>query len=156
MLLACDVAFTLQSNQLSLNPRQVWVDVWAFERALCSDPDRAVALYQGPFLAKQDDLSWAIALRERLRVRFMRHLADRGGALCRAGEHAAAIALFEKGLGADPLAEEFYRHLMTCYQAMDLRAEAIAVYRRCEKTLAAGLGVPPAAKTFALYQKLQS
>ena len=64
--------------------------------------------------------------------------------------------LFEKGLGADPLAEEFYRHLMTCYQAMDLRAEAIAVYRRCEKTLAAGLGVPPAAKTFALYQKLQS
>src|SRR5204862_314379 len=101
-------------------------------------------------------LSWAIPLRERLRTKFMRHLAERGRALSEAGEFGAAVALFEKGLNADPLAEEFYRQLMVCYQALDLRAEAIGVYRRCEKTLAATLGVAPGTKTVALYQKLQS
>src|SRR6185503_7077124 len=98
------------------------------------------------------DLSWAIPLRERLRTKFMRHLADRGRAMCEAGDFASAVALFEKGLSADPLAEEFYRHLMVCYQALDLRAEAIGVYKRCEKTLAATLGMSPAPKTVALYQ----
>jgi DNA-binding SARP family transcriptional activator len=86
----------------------------------------------------------------------MRHLAEGGRALFAAGQIDAAVALFEKGLSADPLAEEFYRQLMVCYQALDLRAEAIGVYQRCEKTLAAALGVAPATKTVALYQTLQS
>jgi DNA-binding SARP family transcriptional activator len=165
-LLACDQAVSLRGSHLSLNARYVWVDAWAFERGLSAEdgkpdaarrnaPDKAVALYQGPFLGKQADLTWAIPLRERLRAKFMRHLADRGRALYQAGEHAAAIALFEKGLSADPLAEEFYRQLMVCYQAMDLRAEAIGVYQRCEKTLAATLGMSPASKTLELYHKLQ-
>src|SRR5262249_38352373 len=101
------------------------------------------------------DLAWAVPLRERLRTRFMRYMAERGRALFEARQFDAAIALFEKGVNADPLAEDFYRQLMLCYQALDLRAEAIGVYRRCEKTLAAVLGVAPAAKTVALYQKLQ-
>lgn len=156
-LLGCDQAITLQSNHLSLHPQHVWVDVWAFERGLAEDsPARAEALYQGSFLGKHLDLNWAIPLRERLRVKFMRHLAGRGHALFAAGELGAAIALFEKGLNADPLAEEFYRQLMVCYQALDLPAEAIGVYRRCEKTLAATLGLSPAPKTVALYQSLQS
>jgi DNA-binding SARP family transcriptional activator len=44
---------------------------------------------------------------------------------------------------------------MLCYQALDRRAEAIGVYRRCEKTLAATLGVSPAPAIVALYQTLQ-
>jgi two-component SAPR family response regulator len=164
-LLGCDEAISLQRNHFTLDPRHVWVDVWAFERGLAPEEGRApqerraaaaVALYQGAFLGKHMDLTWAIPLRERLRVKFMRYLAERGRALFQAGEHAAAIALFEKGLSADPLAEEFYRQLMVCYQAMDLRAEAIGVYQRCEKTLAASLGVAPAAKTVALFQTLHS
>jgi DNA-binding SARP family transcriptional activator len=156
-LLGCDEAISLQRNHFTLDPRHVWVDVWAFERGLASQEGgsaRAVALYQGPFLGKHMDLTWAIPLRERLRVKLMRHLAERGRTLLQAGEHAAAVALFEQGLAADPLAEEFYRQLMACYQAMDLRAEAIGVYRRCEKTLAAALGMPPAEKTVALYRTL--
>jgi DNA-binding SARP family transcriptional activator len=156
-LLRCDAAVTLQNNQLGLDPRRVWIDAWAFERALSAgDSPRAVDLYQGSFLARQLDLSWAIPMRERLRVKFMRHLADRGHALFEAGEVRAAVSLFEQGLGVDPLAEEFYRQLMVCYQALDRRSEAIGVYQRCEKVLAASLGVSPAAKTLALYRSLQS
>ena len=156
-LLRCDAAVSLQNNHLSLDARLVWVDAWAFERALAAgDSERAVDLYQGAFLGRHVDLSWAIPMRERLRVKFMRHLAERGHALFEAGEVAAAVALFERGLGVDPLAEEFYRQLMVCYQALDRRSEAIGVYRRCEKVLAASLGVSPAAKTLALYRALQS
>jgi LuxR family transcriptional regulator, maltose regulon positive regulatory protein len=165
-LLGCAEAISLQRNHFSLDPRYVWVDVWTFERWLAprhEEPaaararalDCAVALYQGPFLGKRMDPTWAIPLRERLRSKFMRHLAERGRALHAAGQFEAAVALFEKGLAADPLAEEFYRQLMLCYQAQDLRAEAIGVYQRCEKTLAATLGVAPGAKTVALYQALK-
>jgi len=156
-LLGCDEAVSLQRNHFTLDPRYVWVDAWAFERGLAapgSDPARVVALYQGPFLARHTDVTWAIPQRERLRVKFMRYLAERGRELFQAARHAEAVALFEKGLAADPLAEEFYRQLMVCYQAMDLRAEAIGVYRRCEKTLAATLGVAPGAKTVELYRTL--
>jgi LuxR family transcriptional regulator, maltose regulon positive regulatory protein len=162
-LLECDEAIGLQRNRLSLDPRHVWVDAWAFERAVSAEPGKpgaplsgqALKLYQGPFLASDTDLPWAMPMRERLGAKFIRHLAERGRELSDAGEFDAAIALFEKGLNADPLAEELYRNLMLCYQALDRRAEAIGVYRRCERTLAA-LGMPPAPKTVALYQSLQS
>jgi LuxR family transcriptional regulator, maltose regulon positive regulatory protein len=153
-LLGCDDAIALQRNHFSLDPRHVWVDAWAFERGVAAQDGRAEALYQGPFLANHGDLSWAIALRERLRVKYVRYLADRGRALSEAGRFEAAIASFEKGLSADPLVEELYRHLMLCYRALERPAEAIAVYRRCERTLAAALGVAPAPKTVALYQHL--
>ena len=161
-LLKCDEAISLQRNRLFLSPRHVWVDAWAFERAVASEQakagaaaERPLALYQGPFMGSDSELTWALPLRERLAAKFVRHLAERGRELFDAGEFDAAIALFDKALSADPLAEALYRHLMLCYQALDRRAEAIAVYRRCERTLAAALGVPPAPKTVALYQALQ-
>jgi len=142
---------------VSLEARHVWVDAWAFERALAADtaPDRAIALYQGPFLGKSADLSFAIALRDRLRVRFVRHIIQRSQDLFDAGELKPAIAMLEKGIAADPLAEECYRHLMLCYQALDRRAEAINVYQRCQKTLSATLGVSPGPEMIALYRNLQ-
>jgi LuxR family transcriptional regulator, maltose regulon positive regulatory protein len=155
-LLGCDEAITLQGSHFSLDPRYVWLDVWAFERALGSTPDRARAIYRGPFLATHLDLPWAIPLREQLRTRFVRHLGEQGRRLFAAGEFEAAVALFEEGLGADPMAEELYCGLMQCYQALDRRAEAIGVYQRCRQTLAAGLGVEPAPKTDALYRALRS
>jgi DNA-binding SARP family transcriptional activator len=146
-LLGCDEAVRLQRNHFSLDPRFVWVDLWAFERG-------ALALYQGPFLGEQAEAGWAIPLRERLHARYVRHVAERGRALLAAGEYSAAIAALERGLNVDPLAEELYQALMLCYQALDRRAEAIKVYQRCEKTLAASLGVAPGGKTVALYQSL--
>jgi LuxR family transcriptional regulator, maltose regulon positive regulatory protein len=155
-LLGCDEAITLQRNHFALDPRYVWVDTWAFERALgAHDTRRALALYRGPFLSTQVDLTWAIPVRERLGARFVHHLAARGHELCDTGQFDAAIALFETGLGADPLAEELYRNLMLCYRALDRRAEAIRVYQRCERTLAAVVGLTPAAKTVALYRELR-
>jgi len=162
-LLKCDEAISVQRTQISLDPRFAWVDAWAIERALAATPDardaaaseRIIALYRGPFLGRTADLPWAVPLRERLRVRFVRHIIQRAQALFDSGEAKPAIAVLEKGIGADPLAEDCYRHLMLCYQALDRKAEAIGVYQRCQKTLSATLGVSPAPETIALYRTLQ-
>ena len=158
-LLGHDQAISLQRNHFSLDPCYVWVDVWAFERWLAPAQgdaagrrasEKAIALYQGPFLGKHADLSWALLLRERLRSKFLRHLVQWSRGLFEAKEFEAAVVVLEKGLNVDPLAEEFYRDLMLCYQALGRRAEATGVYQRCQKILGAVLGVSPA--TVALYQ----
>jgi DNA-binding SARP family transcriptional activator len=165
-LLGHDQAISLQNNQLSLDPRYVWVDTWAFEHWLAQidkldsstgrhASEKAIALYQGAFLGKQNEAPWTLPPRERLRTKFLRHLVQWGRSLLQAGECEQAILVFENGLEVDALAEECYRHLMRCYQSLDRRAEAISVYQRCRKTLAAVLGISPAPETEALYQALR-
>lgn len=163
-LLRIERAVGLQLNHFSLDPRYVWVDVWAFERGLAaaqSDPgnprsvERIASLYQGPFLARHMEFAWALPLRERLRSKFLRYVVQCGRALIESREFEAAVVAFEQGLNADPLAEELYRGLMRCYGRMDRRSEAIRTYQRCQKMLAAALGVAPAAETVALYQELR-
>jgi DNA-binding SARP family transcriptional activator len=156
-LLGYDRAISLQGNRFSLDPRYVWVDVWAFERGLASaqaTSEKSLALYRGPFLGKDTDFGWALPLRERLRAKFLRHLAHWGASLLKAKEFELAITILEKGINVDPLAEEFYRNLMLAYQALSRRAEAIGVYRRCQKILAGTLGISPAPETVSLYQTL--
>jgi DNA-binding SARP family transcriptional activator len=158
-LLGYDRAISLQGNRFSLDPGCVWVDVWAFERGLAaqseSAPEKSLALYRGPFLGKDADFSWALPLRERLRTKFTRYLSRWGASLLKEKEFDLAITILERGLNVDPLAEEFYRNLMLCYQGLSRRAEAIGVYQRCQKTLGTALGVSPAPETIALYQTLQ-
>jgi LuxR family transcriptional regulator, maltose regulon positive regulatory protein len=56
----------------------------------------------------------------------------------------------------DELAEELYRRLMGCYQRLGRRAEALAAYECCRRTLAATLGIAPSAATDALRQALRT
>jgi len=113
--------------------------------------NKAIALYKGPFLGKQDDFLWALPVRERLRAKFLRHVVQWGQSLVQAGDYQAAILVYQKGLEIDALAEEFYCNLMRCYLALDRRAETVGVYERCRKTLGA-LGISPSSETSALYK----
>jgi len=84
-LLGVDGALELSGGSLSLNPQLCWVDTWAFERLakegvvkitnrhskkLTAEAnktlERALALYQGPFLENDVNEGWPIPLRERL------------------------------------------------------------------------------------------
>jgi len=154
--------------QFSLNASLVWVDVWAFEHGLRQtkgaaspstsgyDYERLTGLYQGPFLGKKFDAPWALPARERLRAKFLRYLTEQGRRLMQAGQVDQAISVFEKGLDTDELAEEFYCNLMRCYQILGRPAEALRVYQRCQKILAAALGVSPGPETQSLYQAVRS
>ncbi len=162
-LLGEDRALTLHDGQLSLNPGYCWVDVWAFERLLSPTNDAAVvgaqtekalALYQGPFLGR-DDAYWALALRERVRSKFLRAVVRRGQSLEATTQWAASAECYLKGIEVDHLAEEFYRRLMHSYHQLNRRAEAMAVYERCCRALSSVLGIEPAQETKALYKEIQ-
>ena len=72
------------------------------------------------------------------------------------GDHEAAAGLLERGLEADDVAEQLYRALMLCYQALDRPAEAVGVFNRCRTALAAQLNMEPSQETCRLYERLSA
>lgn len=163
--------FLFKDGRLSLDARQCWVDCWAFERLLSRIDEQLRAssvaeidvltkklftLYRGPFLDREGDVASALPLRERLRSRFLRAL-DKCGRFYEA-EQAWPIMIdcYQQALEVEPLAESCYRELMIAYHSLGRRAEGLAVYRRCEKTFYALLGVAPSSKTELLRRTLEA
>jgi two-component SAPR family response regulator len=144
-----------QDKKLRLNPVLCWVDVWELEKLLVSADgingysdmsakvDRALVLYEGLFLAEDDDLVWAMPMRERMRSRFIRFLLAVGEHSRSIGDYRRCIELYRRGLEVDALAEDFYHRLMVVLSESGNVAESITVYQRCERMLDALLGVSP-------------
>lgn len=97
-----------------------------------------------------------MSLRERLRSQFLRIVTRLARHWSEDGRWERAIEAYQRGLDVDDLAEEFYQGLMTAYQALGRRAEALAVYERCRRVLAARLGVAPAPRTETLARTLRA
>jgi DNA-binding SARP family transcriptional activator len=156
LLLGDEKFLVLQDGQLTLDPKYCWVDAWAFERMLgqTAELQKALSLYQGPFLNKED-AAWALALRERTRSKFLRAVVRHGESLEQRSNWSAAAQWYQKGIEADHLAEELYRKLMLSYHKLGRCAEALAVYGRCAKALKSVLGVEPGHETRALSIEIQ-
>ena len=96
--------------------------------------EKILDLREGPFLPGDLGKSWSISYRERLRCNFIHYMDKLGDYKEKTGQLNKAIECFTKGLEADDLAEEFYRHLMACLLQLGKRSEALSVYRRCNST----------------------
>ena len=159
----------LNEGKLTLDPHQVWVDVWAFERLLNDSRDnlhtghsqkaidsgqRAVKLYQGAFLAA-DDQPFFLPLRERLRARLLAQLGELAQQLCKTEACDDCLALYRKGIEIDPLTESFHQGLMRCYQCLQQPSEALMTYERCRKLLKSKLGIDHSPQTRALEQEIR-
>jgi DNA-binding SARP family transcriptional activator len=173
-LLGHEKALVLSDGRLTLCNRHCWVDVWAFERILgqcysvecwkgklgkreadCARlVEKAIAIYQGPFLDGETFCSCLETSRERLRSKFLRCVEAAGRHLEDSVQWGNALAYYQKGLEVDDLAEGFYRRQMICHQKLGQATEGIAVYRRCKKTLASVLGVEPSSETEAVRKSL--
>lgn len=172
-LIGIDAAVTVAGGRLSLDNRHCWVDVWAFERVLSRIDrlvhgrdtgrrrerlahlmDRALELYHGDFLGAEAGESWTIRLRERLRSKFVRRLAEIGAAWEAMQEWDRAAACYEKGLDVDDLVEVFHQRLIACHAALGRKAEALVAYRRCRRTLSLVLGIAPSAETEGLLRRV--
>ncbi len=156
-------AILLRDGRLTLNNRYCWVDAWAFERLLgraeagwsentravgpAAFVERAVAFYQGPFLAGETFCTRLVSARERLRSKFLRCVEAAGRSCEEAGDFKRAVAFYRKGLEVDALAEEFYRCLIACHKKLGQDAEALRVYKRCQEVLSSVLGVKPSRGT---------
>jgi DNA-binding SARP family transcriptional activator len=170
-LLGGDGRVTLRAGSLSLDRASCWTDCAALADRLAvpppveraSDPDLVtawingvLALYQGPFLAGEDELSDVIVTRERIEARITRVVTALGDRLEATNQHAEAVRLYRRVVEQQPLTEDTVRRLMTCLLHLGQRAEALAAYRRCRQQLSVVLGVRPAAETEALAAQLRN
>ncbi len=169
-LMAEPGAIRIEEGKVSLDEGHVWVDVWAFDRdvealqaelrgraddaAVEAIGTRLLARYKGPFLGTEDPTRGSLAARERWQNRFRRSLADAGRHWEQRGEWPRAIALYERVLDEDSLAEELYRRLMHCHLERGESTEAARVYRRCREMLSIQLGIPPSTETEALFKSI--
>jgi len=166
-LLGNDRALLLHEGRLSLNPKICWVDVWAWEAVLrqseIAEParrrptvGRILDLYRGRFLANEPENGWLVPTRVRLHSQFLRVVAALGGRLEQNRQWDDALALYQRGIEHDPLAEDIYRFQMRAYMRLGSPAEAINVYRRCSEVLSVVLGVKPSHETERLRASLLS
>jgi len=164
-LLGARDAVRMEGGKVSLNRDQLWVDMWEFEEELQRphDPEanriesigRLRRLYQGHFLQHETEKSWVLKARQDLRDHLLRAIRD----AARACEHARrwedAANLYRSGLELDSLNEGLYRGLMLCHHELGDHGEALQAYRRCRELLTRFLGIPPNAKTQALYHSVR-
>jgi DNA-binding SARP family transcriptional activator len=162
-------AVAQRGGRISLDLDRVWVDVFAFEQALALAESaaherdaaegihlqRALDLYRGAFLVEEESESWPVAVRERLRGRFIHALARQAQARETAHEDERAVEAYLRGIDADPAIESFYQGLMRCYHRLGRRSEAIAAYQRLRQILSITLGLAPSAASERLYQSLR-
>jgi DNA-binding SARP family transcriptional activator len=149
-------AILVDGGKLSINPRCCWTDLAAFTQLLgagyksrirspekAARLERAVRLYRGAFLEGEENDAWALPMRERLHERFIRAVKTLGAYQEHLGRWVEAVECYEQGIDAAELAEPIYLRLMACHEKQGHRAEALAVYERYRKLLAARTGLDP-------------
>jgi LuxR family transcriptional regulator, maltose regulon positive regulatory protein len=163
-LLGAASAVSMTGGKLTVDRRQVWVDMWAFESELrAADADdsnpsarltRLRALYSGHFLAQEVEKTWAVEKRQTLRDRFVRTIGGFARIQEKRGQWHDAAHMYQIGIEVDSLAEEFHRGLMMCHRELGDPAAAVRAYRRCSELLSKSLGVQPSSRTLALYRSV--
>jgi len=165
----------VRDNQIAFDERMTWLDTWAFEHVVgriesqlgtgtaaqhVDDGElenrrlQLFALYRGQLFGEAETPFWALALRDRLRARFIRTIDALGQHLESTGRTEAAIALYRAALEHDNLAEELYQRLIGCHLARGEAAQALNTYRRCRELLSIVLGLKPSARTEALVARI--
>lgn len=173
-LLGADL-LVVRDGQIAFDENLCWVDTWAFEhvcariesllgvRPEASQVDdgelemrraQLFSLYRGHLFGEAELPPWALALRDRLRARFIRSADALGQRLEQVGRPEGAIALYRAALEHDNLAEELYQRLIACHLARGENAQALNAYRRCRELLSIVLGVRPSARTEALVSRI--
>ena len=164
-LLRSHDAVRMEGGKVSLNRDQLWVDMWEFEEELQRphDPEangierigRLRQLYQGHFLQHEAEKPWVLKARQELRDRLLRAIRDAAHECEHGHRWEDAATLYRSGIELDSLNESLYRGLMFCHQELGDHSEAVQAYRRCRELLTRFLGIPPNAKTQALYHSVR-
>lgn len=164
-LLGAPDAVRMAGGKISLDRDRFWVDMWEFEQELqrprddATNPAESIGriqqLYKGHFLEHGSEKPWALKTRYVLRDRFLRVIRD-AARMCESRRlWQDAANLYRSALELDSLNEDLYRGLMVCHQELGDHSEALQAYWRCRELLTRFLGVPPNAKTEALYHSVR-
>ncbi len=156
------------SSEVSLDVRQFWElagDLEAGQNSM--DPamlerlEQAIALCQGEFLegfsignsAAFDE--WASLMREQLHRQQLQALYRLAEGYERLGNLEKAISAARKQLELEPWREEAHYQLMRLLSLSGRRAEAVAQFEACRRSLRDELGIEPAEETVRLYERIR-
>jgi LuxR family transcriptional regulator, maltose regulon positive regulatory protein len=164
-LLGARGAVLMEGGKVSLNRDRLWVDMWEFEQELRRPNDAAAKgiqgidrlrlLYRGHFLQHETEKPWVLKVRHELRDRLLRAIRDTALECEQTRRWDDAANLYRSGIELDSLNESLYRGLMRCHHQLGDHSEALLAYRRCRELLTHFLGIPPNAKTQALYHSVR-
>ena len=170
-LLGRNELLQLHDGCLSLDKRNCWVDIWAFENIFnaavmggqsttkslnIQSVEQAIGLYKGKFLADRNDENYEIvSTRERLQRNYINLIEQFAHHLIAIEQFGQAALILERGLKIDDLDEEVYRILMFCYAQMNRLPDALKLYEQCQHVLDQRLGIQPSLKTVTLYHNLK-
>ncbi|GIK71971.1 MAG: hypothetical protein BroJett021_09590 [Chloroflexota bacterium] len=150
--------FFTTHNCIGLNPADLWVDLWAFDRlarsTAAADWEQAVALYTGDLLPDVYD-DWALLpQRERQEQWFvlLDRLADHYQVQ---GDLAAALRYARRLVEADPLREEAQQRLLRLLGRAGRANEALAHYERLRRLLRTELNADPLPETTAIVRGIR-
>ena len=172
-LLGADGSVLLEDGRVSLNPKQVWTDVWALEHLFgkvdsCFRKDSrdvgestvsalaesVLGVYPGSFLNDETEQPCYIAFREHLRGKFMRVVGKLGRYWEERGQWERALDYYERAVDADKLSEGFYRHMMLSLHELGRDTQAVEVYEQCRTVLSASLKLSPSSETDAILKQI--
>lgn len=158
-----DVVITRGDEEVGLEAGHCRCDVWAFEQALdAGDPERAVGLYRGPFLAGfflggvLEFERWIEAERDRLSRRYAGALEQLAEAAEERGDHVAAARWWSRLAGHTPHTSRTAVRLMRALDMAGDRAGAIRYADQHAARLRTDLGAEPDPEVEALAAQLRS
>ena len=161
----------LEDGTYRLGPQlRLWLDTDEFERHVAGgrrldaagDPagaaaeyERALALYQGDFLADDPYEDWPGTTREHLLLAYLDVLDRLASLAFDQGQYGACVALCRLLVEKDPCREDGHRRLMRCFTRQGQPHLALRQYQACADALDRELGVDPDPATVALADRIR-
>jgi len=161
----------LEDGSYRLGPGlRLWLDSDEFERhaaagrrleaagdpaGAASEYERALALYQGDFLADDPYEDWPVTTREHLLLGYLDVLDRLGGLSFDRHQYGACVALCRLLVERDPCREDGHRRLMRCFSRQGQPHLALRQYLACAEALDRELGVDPDPATVALAAQIR-
>jgi len=116
---------------------------------------QALALYQGEYLQELPYAEWCTEERERLQALILRTAERLARTLVAKGNWEEAIEVCQTILSLDDCWEQAYRLMMTAFDRLGNRVQALRTYQRCQERLQSELGVRPSPATVELHLAIQ-
>jgi DNA-binding SARP family transcriptional activator len=160
-----DSVITTRNGGYALVADHVRVDVARFDELVAAASGRtagralrpltaAAHVAARPLLEDVERHDWANQAREQYRARLVATLLDAGGHALAARDPQVALALADRAVGLDSVAERGWAIVMAAHRLLGDRVAALRAYDRCRRELAEGLGVEPSMETRALFLEL--
>ena len=161
----------LEDGTYRLGPQlRLWLDTDEFEHhvtggrqleaagvpvAAAAEYERALALYQGDFLADDPYEEWPAVTREHLLLDYLDVLDRLSAIWFDRHQYGASVALCRLLVDRDPCREDGHRRLMRCLTRQGQPHLALRQFQACADALDRDLGVDPDPATVALAEQIR-